>query len=256
MQPLSTSDRKTFPQKALFAEAFAAHFLTDMFSSAHSRVPRWYIIDAEGTSGADSTRGAIIARVLHQHEGRLGVFLTNSIGQLWYAKGDTHVLDASLVSAFAAPLTPWPNSRETIGYAELVQLKASDQLRPDALAASLVFASLVDVLRHCSKGFTENHSVRGGTGEPSGCWGYILARSPFALSTAGMPTTIWLRSERRMALLLTPCTWGQDSRIAKSSMRPMRELSRMPEYEGKQRFSCAIPFTAIRLISRKRSGTD
>jgi len=169
-------------EKALFAEAFAAHFLTDMFSSAHSRVPRWYIIDSEG---ADSSRGAMIARVLHQHEGRLGVFLTNASGQVWYAMGDAHVLDASRVSGLGAPLTPWPNSKEPLGYAEMLQLAGSEQLRPDVLAGSLVYASLVDVLRHCSKGFIETQSVRGGT-EPSGLLGYILARCPFALSTAGM----------------------------------------------------------------------
>jgi hypothetical protein len=78
--------------------AFYDHFLTDMFSSGHMRVPRrqlHYIGSSSSVARRFSFLYALVvadlftARLMHDEDGETGLWVTNMIGDIpWKAKGD------------------------------------------------------------------------------------------------------------------------------------------------------------------------
>ncbi len=72
---------------ALAMNAFADHFLTDLFAAGHLRVPRRAVakdFDLEGHASA-------IARHQHIEENHFGLFVRNRKGRCWKCFGDTHL---------------------------------------------------------------------------------------------------------------------------------------------------------------------
>jgi len=177
-------------KRALFCEAFAAHYLTDMFSAGHARVPRYAFLYKVFKKNLD--RAHLLSRLLHEHEGRLGVVLANALGNVWLAQGDggllAHKDDGSLRPIYV-PGPVWKESLpiDVLGWTEW-SLPAVTKLAPVHLAASLVCASLADVVRHMA-GTNDStiFSAEGSVGVDRGLLGYILDRVPFALPSKGQP---------------------------------------------------------------------
>jgi hypothetical protein len=168
--------------RAIYSEAFAGHFLSDMFSASHARVPRWaYLYLYQDYLD----KGQFLSRLMHQHEGRLGVFLTNAVQHAWYAYGDTGVIRGSpvsrLISSTLGLPSPVDDPLDAFRY-----IGEHPSIRPHELAATLIYASLTDVLRHCATGFTAEMSAQGSAEQPGGLLGYILDRVPYALSDQGL----------------------------------------------------------------------
>ena len=170
-------------QLAIATEAFASHFLCDMFSASHARVPRRQILRSYNS---DMKSASFVSRLFHQHEGRLGVFLRNAIGQVWYAFGDTGVRRGTDVLQITADLAAWSNDRDPLKFLPRVADDVAAPIRPEHLAASLVFASLLDLFRHAATPVTPDDTARGSVGYPHGLLGYIMDRVPYALSNADM----------------------------------------------------------------------
>jgi hypothetical protein len=167
---------------ALLSEAFAAHYLTDMFSAGHARVPRYALLHAIYQDR--QVIAHLLSNFLHNHEGRLGVYLTNEAQQVWYAYGDAQLLAEGLAlgvyDARAVPVQPWLNGNDSLGLVGLqATVRPDDQMLPRYLAAGLVFVSFADVLRHMARGNSLDTSVSGGP-ESQGLLGYVLKRLPFA----------------------------------------------------------------------------
>jgi hypothetical protein len=177
----NAADARTYFTSALLSEGFAGHFLTDMFSAGHARVPRYAFLHKIYSS--NDVLADIISKLLHDHEGRLGVFLTNARGQLWYAYGDGRILNAHGVRDKNQNLDPWFNEMEPLGLGGLLDTVIPPmQLHPYYLAANLVFVSLADVLRHMATGVSAADSAL--PVQTKGLLGYILDRLPFALRAA------------------------------------------------------------------------
>ena len=76
---------------AYFLEAFAQHYLTDLFAGGHTREPRrilhWTYID--GDVGLPSPYPADrCAQKQHDEENANGLWVTNAIGESWASYGD------------------------------------------------------------------------------------------------------------------------------------------------------------------------
>ena len=77
-------------------EAFAQHFLTDMFSSGHMRTPRKLFTNKIKNIGLPSTNlnlGSYLSKFQHDEECRFGLNVTNKKGDTWSAYGDQRYLD-------------------------------------------------------------------------------------------------------------------------------------------------------------------
>ena len=70
-------------------EAFAQHFLTDMFSAGHMRTPRNELQDfcARRERGE---QGGHLSKAMHDEDNLLGLRVTNKDGLAWRAYGDRH----------------------------------------------------------------------------------------------------------------------------------------------------------------------
>jgi hypothetical protein len=158
--------------EALILEAFAGHFLSDMFSAGHARMPRHAYI--YGMSG-DFMAGQIVSRILHNHEGRHGVLFNNLFGHCWVGLGDGFLHQGSdLFRSVGGNLRV--SAPTILGRDVLPQGNT-----PVGLAVSLIYASLIDVFRHLSTDITEVFSTTGPEGGENGILGYILRRVPYAL---------------------------------------------------------------------------
>ena len=177
--------------RALISEAFAGHFLTDMFSAGHARVPRYAFLheilkDKEGDAH-------LLSGLLHDHDGRKGLFMKNDLGHLWYAYGDAMLLDHSAVVNADHPSIFWNNSDERLGLDGLLPgVVSTEKMHPKYLAGSLVFASLADVIRNMATGMAPNMSNGLSNAEISvelsktKLLKYILKRLPFALPVGSL----------------------------------------------------------------------
>ncbi|QHF27127.1 phospholipase [Pseudomonas sp. R32] len=70
--------------------AFADHFLTDLFSAGHVRVPRKAIKD--NVTPADL--GSLISRFMHDEDSKYGLVLRNAQGDTWRGYGDKRYFDS------------------------------------------------------------------------------------------------------------------------------------------------------------------
>lgn len=73
--------------KAYVFEAFAFHFLTDLFSAGHIRTPRRAIFEDVSNNLSPTIKG-IIANAMHDEDGYFGLSVINKIGDRWIAYGD------------------------------------------------------------------------------------------------------------------------------------------------------------------------
>jgi hypothetical protein len=169
-------------QDALIAEGFAQHFLTDMFSSGHSRVTRWAFLQAHPHGQAD-----MLSNLLHEHEGLLGVALTNARGQVWVAYGDRQLLASSTVGTIGIPnIDPYVHSVDPLALSYRFPDISTTGAPARFLAGELVFASLVDVFRNMAAGFQPYMSALGPAANPRGLLGYVLDRLPYAVTSSSL----------------------------------------------------------------------
>jgi len=70
--------------------AFADHFLTDLFSSGHLRTPRKELYDV---SVAGHEIGSYLAKFMHDEDSCWGLKVQNGMGRQWTAYGDKKLLD-------------------------------------------------------------------------------------------------------------------------------------------------------------------
>ncbi|WP_397457952.1 phospholipase [Pseudomonas asplenii] len=70
--------------------AFADHFLTDLFSAGHLRVPRKQLAD----SVTPSDVGSLISRFMHDEDSQYGLKVSNARGERWNCYGDKRYFDS------------------------------------------------------------------------------------------------------------------------------------------------------------------
>jgi hypothetical protein len=129
-------------QRAYAMNAFADHFMTDLFSAGHLRVPRKELYDLVLTPlpGFSGSLGSYLTRYMHNEDSFEGLNVTNKNGDHWKAYGDKRLLDSDS-AANAAMVT------------KAVQASADDvwaafetgDLRTSALAIVPDLARLLDV---------------------------------------------------------------------------------------------------------------
>jgi hypothetical protein len=71
--------------------SFADHFLTDLFSAGHLRVPRKQLA-AVVTPGE---LGSLISRFMHDEDSKFGLNVRNALGDEWHAYGDKRYFDSN-----------------------------------------------------------------------------------------------------------------------------------------------------------------
>jgi hypothetical protein len=86
------ADRAVQLQGAYAANAFADHFLTDLFSAGHMRTPRRPIYDIAWTEATQAAAG-LLAQRMHDEENKFGVWVENQWGDRWVAYGDKRYRD-------------------------------------------------------------------------------------------------------------------------------------------------------------------
>ncbi len=69
--------------------AFADHFLSDLFSGGHIRTPRKELYD----SVTPGEVGALVTRIMHDEDSACGLAVTNAAKQAWRAYGDKRYFD-------------------------------------------------------------------------------------------------------------------------------------------------------------------
>ncbi|WP_460416762.1 phospholipase [Pseudomonas sp. microsymbiont 2] len=77
-------------QMAYAMNAFADHFLTDLFSAGHLRVPRKALADTVTPSDV----GSLISRFMHDEDSKYGLAVRNAEGEQWRAYGDKRYFDS------------------------------------------------------------------------------------------------------------------------------------------------------------------
>ncbi|SMQ26698.1 hypothetical protein SAMN04488483_3138 [Pseudomonas helmanticensis] len=78
-------------ERAYAMNAFADHFLTDLFSSGHLRVPRKEMAAVV----TPSDLGSLVTRFMHDEDSKFGLKVRNSQGAQWRAFGDKRYFEAS-----------------------------------------------------------------------------------------------------------------------------------------------------------------
>ncbi len=70
--------------------AFADHYLTDLYSAGHLRVPRKQLAAVV----TPSDLGSLITRFMHDEDSKFGLNVSNGNGDRWHAYGDKRYFDA------------------------------------------------------------------------------------------------------------------------------------------------------------------
>ena len=78
-------------ERAYAMNAFADHFLTDLFSSGHLRVPRKEMAAVV----TPSDLGSLVTRFMHDEDSKFGLKVRNAHGDQWRAFGDKRYFEAS-----------------------------------------------------------------------------------------------------------------------------------------------------------------
>lgn len=76
-------------QRAYAMNAFADHFLTDLFSAGHMRSPRKQLNDTVTPASA----GGLLTRYMHDEDSANGLYVGNQRGNQWKAYGDKRYFD-------------------------------------------------------------------------------------------------------------------------------------------------------------------
>ena len=72
-------------------DAFACHYLSDMFASGHLRTPRKELNNGRTSCSPiwNETTGNYMSKLMHDEENKGGLWVHNNLGQAWMAFGDT-----------------------------------------------------------------------------------------------------------------------------------------------------------------------
>lgn len=84
-----TADDKQL-ELAYAMNAFADHFLTDLFSAGHVRVPRKQVAAVV----TPSDLGSLITRFMHDEDSKFGLNVSNAQGDHWHSYGDKRYFDS------------------------------------------------------------------------------------------------------------------------------------------------------------------
>jgi hypothetical protein len=88
-EPKGSISRRLRLERAYAINAFADHFLTDLFSSGHLRVPR---VEMYNNIGEKLTAGRLV-RVMHNEDSRHGLYVRGVKTNPWHIYGDKMLLD-------------------------------------------------------------------------------------------------------------------------------------------------------------------
>jgi hypothetical protein len=86
----SKDERRCLLSMAYAINAFADHFLTDLFAAGHIRTPRRALYEMAYTPAVVSN---FLAMFMHNEECAAGLFVQNNRGDKWRAYGDKYLLD-------------------------------------------------------------------------------------------------------------------------------------------------------------------
>ncbi|KAH8585471.1 hypothetical protein B0O99DRAFT_530729, partial [Bisporella sp. PMI_857] len=96
-----SSGNQTLLTQGYFLEAFAQHYLTDLFAPGHLREPRrvlhWTVGDDSDVSPYPADR---CAQKQHDEENANGMWVTNAFGKSWAAYGDKELFSAKSAQNF------------------------------------------------------------------------------------------------------------------------------------------------------------
>ncbi len=88
-QMSNAPQQKLALMQAYAMNAFADHFLTDLFSSGHMRSPRKQLNDTVTPASA----GGLLTRYMHDEDSANGLYVQNQRGNRWKAYGDKRYFD-------------------------------------------------------------------------------------------------------------------------------------------------------------------
>ena len=80
-------------QQAYFLEAYAQHFLTDLFSAGHLRTPR-RLLHQSIASLQSLWLADKVNREMHDEEASAGLWVSNQLGERWVVYGDKELSSA------------------------------------------------------------------------------------------------------------------------------------------------------------------
>jgi hypothetical protein len=85
-------ERKVLLQRAYAINAFADHFLTDLFAAGHMRTPRRALFQIAWTYPTQVFSG-LLAQRMHDEDNKFGLWVENRVGDRWVAYGDKRFRD-------------------------------------------------------------------------------------------------------------------------------------------------------------------
>lgn len=86
---ITPAEKRARLERAYAMNSFADHFMTDLFSTGHLRVPRKELYDF----GTDKATLGKLARAMHNEDSRYGLHVRNADKREWRAFGDKMLLD-------------------------------------------------------------------------------------------------------------------------------------------------------------------
>jgi hypothetical protein len=92
-QSSDATARKTGLEVAYAMNAFADHFLTDLFAAGHMRTPRHALYDS-GSNPLTKDGGSVCAKQMHDEDNKFGLWVDNAVGDTWVAYGDGRYRDS------------------------------------------------------------------------------------------------------------------------------------------------------------------
>jgi len=79
--------------RAYAVNAFADHFLTDLFAAGHMRTPRRALYALGGGDEVKSGFASLLAQRMHDEDNKFGLWVQNRVGDRWVAYGDKRYRD-------------------------------------------------------------------------------------------------------------------------------------------------------------------
>jgi len=90
--PAGSDGRKLQLERAYAINAFADHFLTDLFAAGHMRTPRRALFNLAANYATQVLSG-LLAQRMHDEDNKFGVWVQNRAGDRWVAFGDKRYRD-------------------------------------------------------------------------------------------------------------------------------------------------------------------
>jgi hypothetical protein len=98
--------------KAYATNAFADHFLTDLFAAGHVRTPRRALYEISLTTAGET---GLVAREMHDEDNSDGLHVSNARGHQWLAFGDGKEFDDVNIENFQLAIAAVQASADEIG---------------------------------------------------------------------------------------------------------------------------------------------